>query len=38
VGEVMGGPWGGEHPYRRRGGAFRELMDRKPGKRITFEI
>jgi len=25
----------GEHPYRRR---YRRLMDRKPGKRITFEM
>jgi len=30
--------WGGEHPYRRGRGGDRGLMDRKPGKGITFEI
>jgi len=29
---------GGEHPYRRGGGGVRGLIDRKPGKGITFEM
>jgi len=33
---VSGGRWG-EHPYRGEGGD-RGLMDRKPGKGITFEM
>jgi len=32
-----GGSWEGEHLYRRRGRG-RGLMDRKPGKKITFEV
>jgi len=32
------GGWGWEHPYRRREGVARGLMDRKPGKGITFEM
>jgi len=33
----MGSGWGGEHPYRKWGGV-RELVDRKLGKGITFEM
>jgi len=35
---LMGSGWGGEHLYRRGGGGVRRLMDRKPGKGITFEM
>jgi len=29
---------GEEHPYRRGGEGVRGLMDRKPGKGITFKM
>jgi len=32
----MGGGWGGEHPYGRRGG--RGMFARKQGKGITLEM
>jgi len=35
---VMGGGWGGEHPYRRGGGGNRGMLAWKPGKGITIEI
>jgi len=35
---VMGGGWGGEHPYRRGGGGVRGMLARKPGKGITIEM
>jgi len=35
---VMGGGWGGEHPYRRGGGEVRGMLVRKPGKGIIFEM
>jgi len=35
---VMGGGWGGEHPYRRGGGGIRGMLARKPGKGITLEM
>jgi len=35
---VMGGGWGGEHPYRRGGGGVRGMLAQKPGKGITFEM
>jgi len=35
---VMGGGWGGEHPYRMRGGGVRGMFAWKPGKVITIEI
>jgi len=35
---IMGGEWGGEHPYRRGRGGFREMFARKPGKGITIEM
>jgi len=40
VGEkaVMGGGWGGEHPYRRGGGGVRGMSAWKPGKVITIEM
>jgi len=34
---VMGGGWGGEHPYRRGGGA-RGMSARKPGRGITIKM
>jgi len=34
----MGGGWGGEHPYRRRGEGARGMLARKPGKGITIEM
>jgi len=30
---VMGGGWGGEHPYRRGGGGVRGMLARWPGNR-----
>jgi len=35
---VMGGGWGGEHPYRRGGGGARRMLARKPGRGITIEM
>jgi len=35
---VMGRGWGGEHPYRRGGGGFREMLAWKSGKGISFEM
>jgi len=35
---VMGGGWGGEHPYRRGGGGARGMLAWKPGRRITIVI
>jgi len=35
---VIGGGWGGEHPYRRGGGGVRGMLAPKPGKGITFEM
>jgi len=34
---VIGGGWGGEHPYRRGRGGVRGTLARKPGRRITIE-
>jgi len=36
--EVMGGGWGGEHPYRRGKGEVRGVLAWKPGKVITIEM
>jgi len=36
--EVMGGGWGGEHPYRRGGRGVRGVLAWKPGKGITIEM
>jgi len=35
---VMGGGWGGEHPYRRGGRGVRGMFAWKPGKVITIEM
>jgi len=35
---VMGGGWGGEHPYRRGGGGVRGMLAGKPGRGITIEM
>jgi len=35
---VIGGGWGGEHPYRREGGGVRGMLAQNPGKGITFEM
>jgi len=35
---VMGGGWGGEHPYRRGGRGVRGMLVWKPRKGITFEM
>jgi len=36
--EVMGGGWGGEHPYRKRGGGVRGMLAWKPGRGIIIEM
>jgi len=33
---VMGGGWGGEHPYRKGGEGVMGMLARKPGKGITI--
>jgi len=40
VGErvVMGGGWGGEHPYRRGGEKVKGMLAWKPGRGITIEM
>jgi len=35
---AMGGGWGGEHPYKRRGGGVRRMLARKLGRGITIEM
>jgi len=35
---VMGGGWGGEHPYIRGGGGVRGMLVWNPGKGITIEM
>jgi len=35
---VMGGGWGGEHPYRREEGGVWGMFAWKPGKGITIEM
>jgi len=35
---VMGGGWGGEHPYKEGGGGVRGMFAWKLGKGITFEM
>jgi len=35
---VMGGGWGGGHPYRGGRGGARGMFAWKPGKGITFKI
>jgi len=35
---VVGGGWGGEHPYRRGGEGIRGMLAWKPGKGIIIEM
>jgi len=35
---VMGGGWGGEHPYRRGEVGVRAMLAGKPGRGITIEM
>jgi len=35
---VIGGKWGGEHPYRRGAGGDMGMLAQKPGKGITIEM
>jgi len=35
---VMGGGWGGEHPYRTGEGGVRGMLAQKLGKGITFKM
>jgi len=35
---VMGGGWGGEHPYRRGEGGARGMLTWKPEKGITIKM
>jgi len=35
---VMGGGWGGEHPYRRGGGRGWGMLARKPERGLTIEM
>jgi len=35
---VMGGGWGGQHPYRRGGRGVRGMFARKLGRGITMEM
>jgi len=35
---VIGGGWGGEHPYRRGEGGVRGMFAWKPGKVVTIEM
>jgi len=37
-GVVMGGGWGGEHPYRRGGGEVMGMLAWKLGKGITIKM
>jgi len=35
---VIGGGWGGEHPWRRGGGGVRGMLARELGKGITIKM